>query len=153
MIKPKRLGHLVLRVRNIERSEKFYSKVLGLRVTARVEDFMVFFSSTEDFHDLAIAKLGDDAPGPEPGRVGLYHFAYELESLKELKEAYALLKSEGVKIAGMSEHGPTKSLYLFDPDGNEVELYAAVPAETGSDSWRSFIDSHPLEWEAAKAGG
>ena len=123
MIKPQRLGHLVLRVRDLKRSEEFYNKILGLKVTGRAGDMMTFFSSTDDHHDLAITKLGEDAPGPDPNRVGLYHFAYQLGSLDELKEAYRFLGEKGVKIAGMGDHGQTKSLYFFDPDGNEIEVY------------------------------
>ena len=127
MIKPKRLGHIVLRVRDLGRSEEFYSQVLGLRVTGRAGDEMVFFSSTDDHHDLAIAKIAEDAPGPDPNRVGLYHFAYQLGSFEELKEAYRFLNKKGVKIAGMGDHGVTKSLYFLDPDGNEIEVYCDAP--------------------------
>ena len=128
MIKPKQLGHLVLRVRNLQRSEDFYSRVLGLEVKGRAGDSMVFFRSHEDVdHDLAIAKIADDAPSPEANRVGLYHFAYELGSFDELREAYRTLNEEGIKIAGFGDHGDTKGLYLLDPDGIEIELYAIAP--------------------------
>ena len=128
MIKPRQLGHLVLRVRNLERSEDFYSRVLGLEVKGRAGDSMVFFRSNKDVdHDLAIAKIADDAPSPEATRVGLYHFAYELGSIDELKEAYRTLNEEGVTIAGFGDHGDTKGLYLLDPDGIEIELYALAP--------------------------
>ena len=128
MIKPKQLGHLVLRVRNLERSEDFYSRVLGLEVKGRAGDSMVFFRSNKDVdHDLAIAQIGDDAPSPEPTRVGLYHFAYELGSLDELKDAYRVLNQEGIQIAGFGDHRDTKGLYLLDPDGIEIELYALAP--------------------------
>ena len=128
MIKPRRLGHLVLRVRDIERSEKFYSQVLGLEVKGREGDMMAFFRSNKDVdHDLAIMKIADDAPGPEPTRVGLYHFAYELGSFDELTEASRTVKDAGVRIAGYGDHGDTKGLYILDPDGNEIELYAEAP--------------------------
>ena len=128
MIKPSRLGHLVIRVRDLDRSQDFYSRVLGLEVKGRMGDSMVFFRSNQDVdHDLAIAKLGDEAPGPEADRVGLYHMAYELSSMDEIKDAYRVLKQEGVRIAGFGDHGETKGLYLLDPDGIEIELYAYVP--------------------------
>ncbi|MEE9247740.1 MAG: VOC family protein [Dehalococcoidia bacterium] len=128
MIKLKRLGHLVLRVRDVKRSEEFYSNVLGLEVKGRYDDRMVFFRSNQEVdHDLAILGIGDDAPGPEATRVGLYHFAYELGSFEELREAYGIIKEKGVRIAGFGDHGDTKGLYLLDPDGNEVELYAIAP--------------------------
>jgi len=130
MIKPVRLGHLVLRVRNVIRSEKFYRNILGLEVRNRLENGMVFFRSNEEIdHDLAIMQVGDDAPGPSSAAVGLYHFAYELSSFKELEEAYQIIQENGVLIAGFGDHGDTKSLYILDPDGNEVELYALAPGQ------------------------
>ena len=76
MIKPTRLGHVVLRVRDLKRSEEFYTKFLGLEVKGRGGDQIVFFRSNEDTdHDLAISNVGADAPGPEATRVGMYHFA------------------------------------------------------------------------------
>ena len=133
MIKIKRLGHLVIRVRNVKRSEEFYSNVLGLEVKGRYDDKMVFFRSNHEVdHDLAIMGIGDDAPGPEATRVGLYHFAYELDSLDDLREAYSSIKEKGVSIAGFGDHGDTKGLYIFDPDGNEIELYAIAPQHEGT---------------------
>ena len=128
MVKPRRLGHVVLRVRDLQRSEEFYTQVVGLEVKGRGGDRMVFFRSNKDVdHDLAIAKLGDDAPGPEQTRVGLYHVAYELGSIDEIKEAYRLVNEKGVRIAGYGDHGDTKGLYILDPDGIEIELYALAP--------------------------
>lgn len=130
MIKPSRLGHLVIRVRDLKRSEDFYSRILGMEVKGRGGDSMVFFRSNHDVdHDLAIAKLGDDAPGPEANRVGLYHMAFELGSIDEIKDAYQILVKEGVRIAGFGDHGETKGLYILDPDGIEIELYAYAPEQ------------------------
>ncbi|MEE9198452.1 MAG: VOC family protein [Dehalococcoidia bacterium] len=153
MIKPKRLGHLVLRVRDVNRSVEFYSQVLGLRVTGRVGDSMAFFSSTEDHHDLAVMGIGEKAPGPEPDRVGLYHFAYQLGSFDELREAYRFLKEKDVNIAGLGDHGATKSLYFFDPDGNEIEVYCDAPEHEGKKLDQLFTETGPLDLEEpAKAG-
>ena len=128
MIKPRRLGHVVLRVRDLQRSEEFYTQVLGLEVHGRSGDSMVFFRSNEDVdHDLAISRVAKDAPGPEPTRAGLYHIAYEFGSLNEIKEAYRLIKEMGVKVSGYGDHGDTKGLYILDPDGIEIELYAIAP--------------------------
>ena len=152
MLKPKRLAHLVLRVRDVKRSEEFYREVLGLRVTSR-DDSMVFFSSTEDHHDLAIMSVGEDAPGPEENRVGLYHFAYQLESYEDLQNAHRFLKEKGVTIAGAGDHGITKSLYFLDPDGNEIEVYCDVHERQAEKSDQSFDDTVPLNLEEpAKAG-
>ncbi len=131
-ISPTRLGHIVLRVRNLDRSEEFYSGILGLEVKGRHEDKMVFLRSNPDVdHDLALVAIGDQAPGPEANRVGLYHFAYEFGSIDELRTAYRLVVDNSINIAGYGDHGDTKGLYILDPDGNEVELYALVP---GSES-------------------
>ena len=128
MIKPSRLGHVVLRVRDLKRSEEFYTNFMGLEVNDRGGDSMVFLRSNSDVHhDVAIAKIADDAPGPEPDRVGLYHIAYELGSIDEVKEAYRLANELGVRIAGYGDHGETKGLYVLDPDGIEIELYAFAP--------------------------
>ena len=89
---------------------------------------MVFFRSNQDTdHDLAITNLGDDAPGPEATRVGMYHLAYEFESIEDIKEAYRLAKELGVKIAGFGDHGEIKGLYVLDPDGIEIELCVFAP--------------------------
>ena len=128
MVKPQRLGHVVLRVRDLQRSEEFYTQIVGLEVKGRGGDHMVFFRSNKDVdHDLAIAKLGDDAPGPEQTRVGLYHVAYEFDSIDDIKEAYRVVNEKGVTIAGYGDHGDTKGLYILDPDGIEIELFALAP--------------------------
>ena len=127
-IRPTRLGHLVLRVRNVDRAEEFYGGILGLEVKGRIEDKMVFFRSNPDVdHDLAIMAIGEGAPGPNSEGVGLYHFAYELGSFGELQDAYRTVVENNVRIAGYGDHGDTKGLYIFDPDGNEIELYALAP--------------------------
>ena len=127
-IKPTRLGHLVLKVRDVERSEEFYGGILGLEVKGRIEKKMVFFRSNPDVdHDLAVMAVGEEAPGPNAEGVGLYHFAYELASFEALQDAYRTVVDNNVRIAGYGDHGDTKGLYIFDPDGNEIELYSLVP--------------------------
>ena len=127
-ISPTRLGHLVLRVRNVKRSEEFYGGILGLEVKGRIEDKMVFFRSNPEIdHDLAVMGVGKEAPGPDAKGVGLYHFAYELGSFQELQDAYRVVVDNGVTISGYGDHGDTKGLYILDPDGNEIELYAISP--------------------------
>ena len=128
MIKPNRLGHAVLRVRDLQRSEVFYNQFLGLEVKGRADDSMVFFRSNDDIdHDLAILKIADDAPGPEQTRVGLYHLAFEFDSFDKIKEAYRLANEMGIRIAGFGDHGDIKGLYVLDPDGIEIELCALAP--------------------------
>ena len=132
MVTPKQLGHLVIRVRDLERSERFYSDVLGLHVTNKRPGQMIFMSAGDSSsHELALVPVGDDAPGPENDRVGLYHFAWEMESLDDLKRLYAEMKAKDVKIGGIGDHGISLGVYFFDPDGNEIEAYY----EMSKDQW------------------
>ena len=130
MVKPKQLGHLVIRVRDIEKSEQFYSDVLGLHVTNKRPGRMTFMSAGEDSsHELALVPVGAEAPGPEKTRVGLYHFAWEMESMDDLKRLYAEMKSKDVQIGGIGDHGISLGVYFFDPDGNEIEAYYEMPRD------------------------
>ena len=118
----------MIRVRDLKRSEEFYTKFMGLEVSDRGGDSMVFFRSNQSVHhDLAIAKIAGDAPGPEQDRVGLYHFAYEFDSFDQIREAYRLANEMGIRIAGFGDHGESKGLYILDPDGIEIELSAFAP--------------------------
>ncbi len=130
MVKPKQLGHLVLRVRDVERSEAFYSDVLGLHTTTKRPGAMVFMSAGGDAsHELALMSIGADAPGPEKDRVGLYHFAWEMESFEDLKELYKDMKTKDLNIGGVGDHGISIGVYLFDPDGNEIEVFYELPKD------------------------
>ena len=130
MVKPKQLGHIVLRVRDLERSEQFYSDVLGLHVTNKRPGQMTFMSAVDDSsHELALVPVGDDAPGPEDSRVGLYHFAWQMDSFDDLKRFYAEMKSKNVDVRGIGDHGISLGVYFFDPDGNEIEAYYEMPKD------------------------
>ena len=128
MVQPKRLAHLVLRVRDLERSERFYTDTLGLKVTGKIPGTMVFMGAEpQSSHELALMSVGPDAPGPEQGRVGLYHFAWEMGSFDDLKRMYQTLKQKGADIAGIGDHGISMGVYFFDPDGNEIEVFYELP--------------------------
>jgi catechol-2,3-dioxygenase len=127
------LGHVVLRVRDLERSEPFYRDVLGLQVRQRSPGRAVFFTCGVQHHDLAIFQLGPDAPLPEEHRVGMYHVALKLADFDQLKAAYQHCKASGANIVGMNHHGGSKSLYVKDPDGLEIELYCEVEGENGTE--------------------
>jgi catechol-2,3-dioxygenase len=132
----KELGHLVLYVRDLRRSVHFYRDVLGWRplTTDDVEALpfpaMGFAApSQRTHHELLLIEVGPQAAGiPAGRRVGLYHFGLKVgDSDDELREVVATLHANGVQILGASDHTVTHSLYIADPDGNEIELYIDVP--------------------------
>jgi catechol 2,3-dioxygenase len=133
------LGHLVLYVRDVGRSAAFYRDVLGWRqiMPEPGQDPVgaAAFSSGRTHHELLLIEVGADAaPIPAGRRVGMYHFGLNVgESDDELREMLARVRQAGATVVGASDHTVTHSLYILDPDGNEVELYVDVP---GVD-WRS----------------
>lgn len=125
-INVKHVGHVVLKVRDIERSARFYRDVLGLKEVARANFGrpMAFFSTGENHHDVALLEVGPEAPLPQPGEVGLYHVALVIgTTLDELRAAKAHLEAHGYTRLRLTDHKVTQSIYLDDPDGNGVELY------------------------------
>ena len=148
MAKPKQLGHLVLRVRDLDASEQWYSEVLGLHTTNKRPGSMIFMSAKEgSSHELALVSVGPDAPGPEESRVGLYHFAWEMESLEDLQELYAHMKAKDVNIGGIGDHGISLGVYLFDPDGNEIEVYYEMSEENWPQDSDLFAGEFPGKLE------
>lgn len=127
----KRVGHLVLRVKDVERSRRFFEDILGFPVVAQNERGMVFFSTDveDNHHMLAIMPAKEGAPMPSPDQVGMQHVSFELDSFAELQDAYRVFKEKGVAIDHTIFHGVTKSVYFYDPDGNRLEVYCNVPAE------------------------
>lgn len=127
----RRLNHAVLYVRDARRAAAFYKEALGFEVVADYGDGAAVFmraAATDNHHDLGLFSLGPQAPLPEQGRVGLYHLAWQVESihdLAEVRERLVRLQS----FAGESDHGVTKSVYAKDPDGNEFEVMWMVPRE------------------------
>lgn len=125
------LGHVVLRVRDLERSKKFYSDVLGLPLVADYEERAMAFYSLGDHHDFAIAALGADAPVADKKAAGLAHVAFKVgEDFENLKEAKAHLEANGITVRAV-DHEVTQSLYFDDPDGNTLEVYI-----DSSDAWK-----------------
>jgi catechol 2,3-dioxygenase len=126
------LGHVHLKVRDIDRAVAFYVEVLGLSVTERHGSY-AFLSFGDHHHDVALQSVGTDAPGPEPG-VGLYHAAFEVASAEELKQTALRLQRREVAISPV-DHRISKALYFDDPDGNGLEVYLDTREETGRDTW------------------
>jgi catechol 2,3-dioxygenase len=119
------LGHVVFYVKNLEQSLEFYRDLLGFKEIGRVFDgAAAALTSGRTHHELLLIQVGD-APGPPSGRRrGLYHIGIKVgDSLDELRAAKQELEQAGIPIDGISDHTVSQSLYLRDPDGNEVELY------------------------------
>jgi catechol-2,3-dioxygenase len=126
----RRLNHAVLYVRDAQRSAAFYQEAFGFEVVDRIPGMGVFLKAagSDNHHDLGLFSIGGDAPGPQRGRVGLYHLAWEVGSIRDLVDGRETLMRLGA-LAGESDHGATKSLYGRDPDGNEFEVMWIVPRE------------------------
>jgi catechol-2,3-dioxygenase len=122
---PTQLGHVALRVRDLERSIRFYRDVMGLKLRAQHET-VAFLGIREDAsHEVALFQLSPDAPGPEADRVGMYHMAWEMASFEELERFHARLKAHDVLITGYSPR--QMNVMFLDPDGNELEAIFEPP--------------------------
>jgi catechol-2,3-dioxygenase len=127
-----RLNHAVLYVRDVERSARFYRDMLGFRTVYEVPGKAAFLQaadSTND-HDLGLFDVGASAGPSQAGKatVGLYHLAWEVDTLAELRRIESVLLQAG-SLVGKSDHGTTKALYAHDPDGLEFEVSWLVPAD------------------------
>ncbi len=127
------LGHVVLRVTDRARAEKFYSDVLGLPICARYDEngMKMAFFTLGNHHDFAVLEVSGEGSTQSPSAVGLHHVAFKIgDSLDQLREAKVKLEAAGL-ILDPVDHEVTKSLYFKDPDGNGIEVYVDV-----SDAWR-----------------
>ena len=125
-MKAEYLGHIVFYVKELETSLRFYEKILGWkRIISNTLPFRaVALSSGRTHHELLLIEVGDAPKIPEGRRIGFYHAAFKIgNSIEELKSAYKELIKQEIKIIGTSDHTVSKSIYLLDPDGNEIELY------------------------------
>jgi len=146
-----RLNHAVLYVRDVERSHAFYRDVLGFRAKMEIPGAAVFLQaegSTND-HDLGLFQIGPQAGPSGAGRttVGLYHLAWEVDTLAELARLRDVLQAAG-SLVGASDHGTTKALYAQDPDGIEFEVSWLVPADRLGDGDSDTPATAPLDLEA-----
>ena len=153
-----RLNHAVLYVRDVDRSLAFYRDVLGFRAKVEIPGRAVFLqaeASTND-HGLGLFAIGAHAGDSPAGRstVGLYHLAWEVDTLAELRRIADVLADRGA-LVGASDHGTTKALYARDPDGIEFEVSWLVPAELIDESTldaRSRIAALDLDREVERYG-
>jgi len=146
------MNHAVLYVRDVARTAEFCRNLLGFRVKFEIPGQAAFLQApaSNNDHDLGIFQIGSDAGPSEAGRrtVGLYHLAWEVDTLDELERISGVLRDAGA-LVGASDHGTTKALYAKDPDGLEFEVCWLVPAD------RLPVDvdamTRPLDLAAEKA--
>jgi catechol 2,3-dioxygenase len=124
MLKLSRLGHVAMRVTDVERSKKFYGEVLGFEVIEEdPEHGGVFMALPGLSHTIDLFPAPDEAPAAAPGAVGVRHVAFLVESEADFKEAWRTLRERGVPIDRAMDHVSQKSLYFRDPDGTVLEIY------------------------------
>jgi catechol-2,3-dioxygenase len=146
MIPIKRLNHAVLYVSDIEKAIDFYSRLFGMDIVAR-EGPMAFLRAkgSDNHHDLGLLRLGPEATPAPPGSTGLYHLAWQVDTIQDLAAARKELLAAGA-LRGESDHGATKSLYGVDPDQNEFEIMVLLPR----DQWGEYEHQAPIQrlnWE------
>lgn len=127
----KELGHVVLYVSRLARSADFYRDTLGFHEIMRDRGIAVF-SSGRTHHELLLIEVGEKPRIKQRPEPGLYHIGFKIgDSPVAIKQAFRELQANHVTIVGSSDHTVTHSIYILDPDGNEIELYADV-----SDAWK-----------------
>lgn len=156
--RPKHLGHVNLYVRDADKSRQWYEDVLGLHTYHHRPGMAAFMSADRDkSHEVALMQVGPDAPLQQKKQVGLNHLAFMMESLDDLKDAYARLKEKGVKIERISDHGVSLGIYFRDPDGNGLEVSYELPREQWGREERVFAADmvnrglFPGPWDADEA--
>ena len=137
MIQARKLGHIVLKVRDAQKSKEFYTRALGLKLAYEDrEHSAVFLSFGTQHHDLALFQLATGEV-PDAKQPGLHHTAWQLGSFEELQAAHRELRELGIPVESTIEHNVTRSVYFHDPDGNRVELYCDM-VEHGFDAMRTM---------------
>ena len=133
--KPAKLGHINIYVRNAERSRDWYADLLGLHTYGLTPGRAAFLTSDMgNSHEIALIEVGENAPGPQKGQVGLNHMAWYMESLEDLGELYNRIKERNIHIYQVSDHGHSIGIYITDPDGNGIEVTYEMPrSEWGGD--------------------
>ena len=116
---PTQLGHVALRVRDLDRAVAFYRDVVGLELRAKHDKVAFLGIRADASHEVALFALPADAPGPEQNRVGMYHMAWEMASFEDLEQFHARLLANHAQITGYSDR--QSNVMFLDPDGNELE--------------------------------
>jgi catechol 2,3-dioxygenase len=124
---PKRVGHVVLNVSNVEASTKFYTEVLGFEIS-RQTDFGTFLTCGKIHHDVALFQAPEGAQPVSQGQIGLNHVAIQVEDMEALKAFYQRFKEHNVPLDHLTDHGMTASIYFYDPDGIRLEFFCNTTA-------------------------
>jgi catechol-2,3-dioxygenase len=142
-INPVRLNHAVLFVADLSRAERFYTEVFGMAVAAREPRANAAFlrlPRSGNHHDLGLFGVGPTAAPKRRGGIGLYHLAWQVDTVDELAQARHALINAGA-YTGESSHGATKSIYGAGPDGKEFEIMWMLPRE----DWGPFDNAAPID--------
>ena len=121
-MKPHHLGHVHLKVSNLEKSKEFYTRFFGLKVTEELGGHFVFLSLGDHHHDVALMDVGKEAKHPSKNETGLFHFAFEVKTKKDFAEFFKKFKDEGL-FPETVDYGISQAIYIQDPDENVVEVY------------------------------
>ena len=135
---PKRVGHVVLNVSNLEVSTTFYTEVLGFEIS-RQTDFGTFLTCGKIHHDVALFQAPEGAQPVSKGQLGLNHVALQVEDMDALTGFYQRFKANDVPMDHLTDHGMTSSIYFYDPDGIMLEFFCntTATAEEGLELMRS----------------
>ena len=124
------IGHVHLKVADLERALGFYTGVLGFALTQRLGSSAAFLSAGEYHHHIGLNTWESRGGSPPPpGTTGLYHLAIRYPTRAALADAFRRLRAAGIPLDGASDHGVSEALYLRDPDGNGIELYWDRPRD------------------------
>lgn len=151
-----RIGHVHLKVSDIDRALAFYCDVLGFELQARMGADAAFISAGGYHHHIGLNTWeSKGGTPPPPGHTGLYHIAILFPTRKALAQAVRRLMDVGHMIDGMADHGVSEAIYLRDPDDNGIELYVDRPQEEWPKKPDGSLDmySHPLDFEGLLAAG
>lgn len=152
----RRLNHAVLFVSNLDRAVDFYAQVLGFDLLSRERDMNAAFlrlPESGNHHDLGLFGLGDRALPQQRGQTGLYHLAWQVDTLDELAGLREALVQSG-NFTGESSHGATLSVYGVDPDENQFELMWMLPREAwGEYETKAVVERLDLDTELARWSG
>jgi catechol 2,3-dioxygenase len=143
------IGHVHLKVADLDRALAFWRDVLGFEEQARIGDQAAFISAGGYHHHIGLNTWESQGGSPPPpGHTGLYHVAVRFPDRRTLADAVKRVLEAGVQLEGASDHGVSEAIYLRDPDGNGIELYCDRPREEwprAGDGTRIAMFTRPLD--------